>query len=988
MRPPSLDTLRALALKHRWKLAGALGAWVAWLLFGWFAVPMIAAPRIERAVTEATGHPTTLGLMEFDPLRLAVTLHDLRIATPGADETVIAVQRLHVDFETRSLVDRAWNFKALELDQPFVNAVLRADGTLNLVDLAGPPSASAPTAEPAPAAAMPRVIVQSFVLAGGEVAVANDAATPPLRASFPNLALSLTDFSTLPDERGEYALQLRGPAGGLFIWRGSVGVNPIASEGRFTLEGASVPGWFDLVGDRLAWDLVDGTARATVDYALAQESGRLAFRVTDAALTVEQLALAPRDGAPLVKLPRLEVAGVKVDLPARDARVGEVRLEGLEVALGRDVDGLDLPRLFAPAPAAPAAASDTATAATSPPAPAPAARPWRVALDRIAFTGARIALTDRTLPEPATLAVAPLDLALTEVALGPETRFTVALDATINGAGKVSVRGPLVGAAPAGTLALKVEGLAFAPFQPWISPVARLDLVSGALGVDATLALAPPGMQLKGYAEVGDLKVRDARHRQDLLRWKRLQLKGLDLALAPRRLRIDEIVAEQPYLRFLIGADGTTNLQGLMVEDAGQGPAAGPERIERPAAPKGGDREPVASAPLPIEVRRVRVLDGSANFADLSLQPDFATGIQQLTGSITGLSSQEAKRAEIVLDGKVDKYAPVAIRGRVNLLAADAFSDVTLSFKDIELTTFTPYSGKFAGYKIDKGRLSLDIRYQLEDRYIRGQHKVVLDQLTLGERVESADAMSLPIKLALALLKDSRGVIDLDLPVEGSLDDPQFKVGPLVWKAVVSLFTKVVTAPFAALGALFGGDQDLSTLAFAAGSASLDPAATARLDALAKGLLERPALRLDVRGAAAPGADGVPLARQRVLTTLRPDGSATTLVALTPKELKALLAMHAARFGDEPAVPGLAEGQKPTPEQLHEAALARLAEADGPAPEALRALAQARAAAMKDYLVTRALVPAERVFLLDAETTNAAAAGQPVELSLVLSAAE
>lgn len=1040
MRPPSLSSLRALALRHRWKLAGAFGAWIVWLLFGWFAIPRIVKPRLERAVTEATGHPTTLGAMEFDPLGLAVSLHDLRVATP-AGATVISAKHVFIDFETRSLIDRAWTFKALDIDEPYLNVELRADGALNLGDLAGPPGA-APSAAPAEPAALPRLIIQSFAFRGGRVDWRDGGMSPPLETSFPNLALSLTDFSTLPDDRGEYALQASGPSGGVLVWRGSLGVNPLASQGRFTIEGMSLATGFDLVEQRFAYDVTDGLLRASIDYALADAPDGVAFQVTDASASVERFALGPRGGAPLVTLPLLAISGVQVDVPRRIARIGEVRLDQLDVALARDAAGIDLLALLAAPPPQDAAAAAPATGPAEPaggataPSPAPGrarepeGAPWRFAVERFALVGARVALTDRTLPEPATVTVAPLELALTEATFGANTKYTVALDATVNGAGKVSVSGPLTGVDPAGTLALKVAGLALAPFQPWVGSAARVEVVSGALDVDAQLILTPPSAaappvakppraskpargkaavapkrgappparQLKGGAEISDLRVRDARHHQDLLRWKRLQLRGVEAVLEPQRLRIEEIVAEQPYLRFLIGPDGTTNLQGLQIEGgapprptpaAADGAASGGIASTAPApvvAAPAAAAPRATDAPSPIEIKRVRVIDGSANFADQSLEPDFATGIQALSGTIVGLSSQEAKRAEIVLDGKVDTYAPVMIRGKVNLFAAETYSDVTMSFRDIELTTFTPYAGKFAGYKIDKGRLSLDIRYQLEDRYLKGQHKVILDQLTLGERVDSADALSLPIKLALALLKDSRGVIDIDLPVEGSLDDPQFKVGPLVWKAVVSLFTKIVTAPFAALGALFGDGEDLSTLAFAAGSPALDPTATARLDTLAKGLVARPALRLDVRGVAAPLADGAVLARRRVLDAIRPDGSADELIALTPKELRALLAMHVSRFGVEPVVIGLPEGAKPSDAQRHEAALATLAETDGPAPEALRGLAVARAAAVKDYLVTRGMVPAERVFLLEAETSAPTPIGQPIEMTLSLNA--
>jgi len=188
------------------------------------------------------------------------------------------------------------------------------------------------------------------------------------------------------------------------------------------------------------------------------------------------------------------------------------------------------------------------------------------------------------------------------------------------------------------------------------------------------------------------------------------------------------------------------------------------------------------------------------DFADLSVKPNFATGIQKLEGSITGLSSQPKSRAHIDLHGSVDQFAPVSIVGDVNVLGAALYTDLTMSFHNIELSTFNPYSGKFAGYNISKGKLSTDLHYLVDGRKLDAQHHIVVDQLEFGDKTESKDAVSLPIKLAVALMKDRNGVIDLNLPVNGSLDDPQFKLGPIIWKVFVNILEKAVTAPFALLG--------------------------------------------------------------------------------------------------------------------------------------------------------------------------------------------
>ena len=274
-----------------------------------------------------------------------------------------------------------------------------------------------------------------------------------------------------------------------------------------------------------------------------------------------------------------------------------------------------------------------------------------------------------------------------------------------------------------------------------------------------------------------------------------------------------------------------------------------------------------SSAPaMPMSIDTIRVIDGSVNYADFWIKPNFAVGIQTLNGTIEGLSSDPKSRAKVKLEGKVDRYAPVNIDGELNVLAASIYTDINMSFKGLELTTVTPYSGRFAGYKIDKGKLSVDLTYKIDQRKLNAEQHIVIDQLQLGEQVDSPDAVHLPLKLAVALLKDRNGVIDLPLPITGSLDDPQFKVGPIIWHAVLNLFEKAVTAPFAAIGHLFGGHgEELKYIDFAAGSADLDADSKEKLTSLAKALEEHNQLQLDVPIVYSQDLDG-PVLAQKVLT--------------------------------------------------------------------------------------------------------------------------
>jgi hypothetical protein len=312
-------------------------------------------------------------------------------------------------------------------------------------------------------------------------------------------------------------------------------------------------------------------------------------------------------------------------------------------------------------------------------------------------------------------------------------------------------------------------------------------------------------------------------------------------------------------------AAGTSNANTATGDDSEKSRKDKRKRKFKPTGVETAPAPPPHEPIMPVSIGTIRIIDGSANYADFWIQPNFAVGIQTLNGSINGLSSEPSSRAKVKLDGKVDRYAPVNIDGEMNLLAATVYSDIKMSFKGLELTTMTPYSGRFAGYKIDKGKLSVDLNYKIDQRKLTAEQRFVIDQLQLGEQVDSPDAVHLPLKLAVALLKDRNGVIDVPLPISGSLDDPQFKIGPIIWHAVVNLFVKVATAPFAALGRLFGGHgEEMKYIDFDPGSAELDDASREKLNSLTKALQDKTQLQLDVPIVFSKDLDVPELAKRRL----------------------------------------------------------------------------------------------------------------------------
>jgi hypothetical protein len=358
---------------------------------------------------------------------------------------------------------------------------------------------------------------------------------------------------------------------------------------------------------------------------------------------------------------------------------------------------------------------------------------------------------------------------------------------------------------------------------------------------------------------------------------------------------------------------------------------------------------------------------------------------------VRGLSSQPNSRAQVDLHGQVDPFAPVAISGEVNVLSPALYSDMTLSFRNIELSIFNPYSGKFAGYSISKGKLTTEFNYKVDGRKLDAKHHVIIDQLEFGEKTASKDAVTLPVKLAVALLKDRNGVIDLDLPVSGSLDDPNFHLAPAIWKFLGNLLVKAVTAPFALLGSLFGGGPDMQFVDFRPGVAALDGAGAEKLKVVIHALQERPQLKLEVPIAALPEVDRPALIEARFIADAQAEqalqaNSQLRFSQLEPAaRLRLLTTLFGKKFAHAPKFPD-SPGGKPAQAEEVVAKIAFL-EAELKAQIVvddadLQGLAQQRALVLQQALLTDTALDPGRVFLVASDKIKSQDGLVRLELSL------
>ncbi len=513
---------------------------------------------------------------------------------------------------------------------------------------------------------------------------------------------------------------------------------------------------------------------------------------------------------------------------------------------------------------------------------APAAQPASVAaspaspgldmhLGKLGIDDVQVAVTDDSTPTPVKLDIVNGRAQLRDLSLDLNKPVPVEAGLSIKQGGSFKASGSVIPGKASGKLNLKLADLAFKPFAPYVNQVARLKLQTGSLSSSGKLGFAKGKDTMKlnydgGFA-VNTLAITEEDTDEAFLGWEKLSSDSLEFNLGPNSLHMSELVAVKPFGKVIIFEDRTINLKRILrssepakpVEATEEGkPAEEAETAAAEVTPApastavASDSDKKADFPLAIE--RLRIDEAKAEFADLSLTPQFGTRMHSLSGVVTGLSTDPATFAQVELDGKVDEYGSARVRGSIQPFKATEFTDLKLSFHNLEMTNLTPYSGKFAGRRIDSGKLSVDLEYKIKNRQLAGENKFVINKLKLGERVDSKDAMKLPLDLAIALLEDSNGVIDLDLPISGSLDDPKFSYGKIIWKAIVNVLTKLVTAPFRALGKLLGvSSEKLEGVTFDPGSSKLLPPEQEKLKMLAEAMAKRPALTLTLE----PGFDPV-----------------------------------------------------------------------------------------------------------------------------------
>ena len=963
--------------------------------------------------------------------RLAVKLsgqvqtRDVKM-TDREGQDLLAFDRLTVDMADVRPLEQVVNLTQVELLKPVLHAQRDAAGRLNLAQLAGGPAPASPPkeaasqpAKPSTKAAVPwAVSVARASVRDGTVHWADQTTQPAAALQARSLGLELTDLA-LPLQKpvafkGDFVLPAVAAQG--------VPEGKLAFEGEATTQNARVQITTEALALQLAAPYVAQHLEPTVAGQLTGTLGvqwqappadknATGLTVTAGPLALEQLALR-QNGKSLVSLGKLEVKGLQVPVDKRTVSLESLALNTPTLAVERGSDGRWMFERWAKVQAqtpTPASETTAAKAATD--------APWVVRVGELALQGGAVAFADNAQPRPVALEVSALDVSAKSLATdsGKPGAFSLSARAAAGKGNAKSVAGKID---YQGTLALQplaTQGKLDATRVPlhgldgYLAQQLAIELLRADVGFRGQVAFAQtdkgPSLKLAGDAAIEDLKANstaastpmtEAQVGEELLAWKSLNLRGLNVATAPGtapKVQVGETSLQDFFARITINEAGRINLRDIVKGEPQTPPvtaATAAASAPVPSASAASATQPVHTAardPLApvVQFGPMSLVNGKVLFSDFFIKPNYSADLTELTGKLGAFSSEapgsEPQLAALELLGRAEGSASLEVSGQLNPLAQPLALDIAGKVRDLDLPPLSPYSVKYAGHGIERGKLSVDVTYKvLPNGQLTASNRIVLNQLTFGEPVAGAPN-SLPVRLAAALLADRRGVIDLDLPISGSLNDPQFRIGPVIGKIILNLIGKALTSPFSLLASAFGGGEEMSSVAFAPGSATLSPEAQQNLGKVAKALVDRPALKLTVTGTANLEAEREGLQRERLQQLVRaekrraqPDSTEPVTADEYPALLKA--AYGRASIPKPRNLVGIAK-------DLTVPEMEALLMANQPATEAMAAeLAAQRGHAIQSYLAAQKL-PAERLFLAAPKTGSQVPKGAPqAELSL------
>lgn len=877
----------------------------AWLLFIYTILGFLILPPIIRAIAvkqlaKELHREVTLEKVRLNPYALSVSIRGLKIKDPDA-ETLLAWDEVYVNLQLSSFLGHALVFDEIAVVNPYARVQVNKDFSLNFSDiLAAYARTNNAPAKPTKPAKPLAVDIRQLRVEGARLSVADLTPKQPFRRMIGPVKISLTDFHTDPNSRNPHMFTGSTDSGEIFSWGGGFSLDPLKAAGELSVSNVALNNFAALYEDFVSFEIRDGVVgfRANYDFRLSQAEQVATISNVSFTLDSFKLGLA---GTPenLIELPAFSVSGVEGDLLARRIEVGSVSLRGASLNLTREKGAA-----FNVVSAAQANTNQSApggivllmSSVTNVFAQLlnstnlASGMVRNITLEDCAFT-----LRDHSLSRPVDFRVDQINVTAKNVSNRPETNVlsTVSLRWNTNGVVKTDLKATF---SPLNAdLRLQLDKVELAPLSPYLDPFVNLYVLGSKVGLDGTVSLRTeagqiPTVTFSGNSALDDLNLVGGDAGEDLLKWSSLHFDGITAKLNPPVVTVTNVTLKDMAARVVIETNKVINVLAVVRTNAfGEASVTNDGSATVPASGSGGStikrafaqvktllgmQTNTAMAGLPkVKVNTVAVENGELQFLDRSVAPPARASVQKINGDIQNISTEEMRRAQVHFEMLANGTGAMVMDGQLNPLNAKQATEAKLSLKHVKMNPADPYAGKFLGYRLTRGELNVDVEYTITASQLKGRNLIVLDQLTLGSKVASPDATKMPVKLGVALLKDSSGKIQIDVPVEGNLDDPQFRLGPVVWHVIANVFVKAITSPFSLLGSLVGGKggEEMQFQDFAPGSIELDAAAREKLATLAKALAARPELEVEIEGNIDPALDGAALRRAKMELQLRKD---------------------------------------------------------------------------------------------------------------------
>jgi uncharacterized protein DUF748 len=1057
-----LPYLQSFSPRRRKLVRWALGLFLGYTILGFFILPPIIRAVAVKQLSKQFDREVSIRKLKLNPYALSVTIRGLLIKDQDG-EPFVSWDEVYVNFQLSSFFGHPWVFREVSTVKPYVRVQINPDRTFNFSDLIAKFATNAAPDQPAAPSKPTAVRIRHLKIVGASASLTDLTLRTPFQRIVGPLDIDLEHFHTDPSSRNPYSFAGTTDAGERFAWSGHFYLAPLRSQGELSLENFSLIKYAPLYQDLVRFEIKDGIVDARSTYRFEMGASNFVAAVTNTSFRLRSFLLTgPGGKTNLAELPEFSVAGVSAEMGSRRAEVGSVTAANGRLLVQRSHDNtvnfIDLSQpaatgtnqsfgvllLLRSVTNAVARLLDSTNA-------------WQATVHQVDFTNCALGVEDLVNSRPVRLDLEEINFSARHISNLPGTNLTASLSLRWNTNGTVKTGIEASFLPPTVDLRLALDQITLGPLDPYMESKLNVFILNSKLSMNGRVQLRTTNAELPVVTFAGDLRLDDFSTvdgvlAEDLLKWSSVRISGIEANLNPPAVGIKEIAVDDVYARVVIETNGVMNLMTALRMGDTNAPAADAE-TEPAGKAAGKEPRPAADAastaaaggfPMPeISIATVVISNAQFRFTDRSLTPGVNLSVQQAGGTIAGLSSKDLQHADLDLHARVDNVGPVQITGTINPFQENLTNDVKISVKDVDLTPASPYVGKFAGYRLAKGKLNLTLAYHIHGRQLKSENIIMLDQFTFGEKVESPDATKLPVRLAVAILKDRNGIIELDVPIEGSLDDPAFRLRKVIFHAIGNIITKIATSPFAVLGALFGGKgEELSYQDFAPGSFELQPGGREKLDGLVKGLYERPSLQLDIEGSVDPTADRDGLRHAALEKQLRArkwmglrkaEREATTAeqVTLSPDErlywLKRAYGEASSRGELAPYNPNAQNTQPQTPAAPPRAGSAAINESakgavmlmqyasdlpptapgtttasSAPPPKRteaeeiemrllnsiavsdadFQALAAARAKAVREYILQKGTVEADRIFLVESQPGGVKSQGNRAYLQL------